>query len=354
MHFTVLTSFLTFFHTSFSSSSLIQNYNMYGGPPLSTTSSSSTTTTNNPSKRTRMRIKTSLDITSRKLRKNAQSRQRAARLREKVESIKIKVAAATAAEAQEDEQLLEEEDVKLYQTVEDRRARKNNRSRERAMEKKAEVERILAKPECERTKEELEAIDTAKAAKKRKNEGDRLRRERLKSMGLKSKPPGVSIISRPRKPLGISTGGDNHLLHHHLTMTQQYGGGGGGGATPSPSPGGGMSLGRMTPILHHPQLPPLQILHHHGGGGSSETTYRYPPLPPTPSSTTSHPQHHHHSYLPASYFAELPPPPPMKEEDDDARMGNTNEVESNSADTPRLGCTNSAATTDQEVSELMM
>lgn len=351
MHFTVLTTFLTFFHTSFSSSSLIQNYNMYGGPPLSTTSSSSTTTAN-PSKRTRMRIKTSLDITSRKLRKNAQSRQRAARLREKVESIKIKVAAATAAEAQEDEQLLEEEDVKLYQTVEDRRARKNNRSRERAMEKKAEVERILAKPECERTKEELEAIDTAKAAKKRKNEGDRLRRERLKSMGLKSKPPGVSIISRPRrKPLGISTGGDNHLLHHHLNITQQYGGG--GGATPSPSPGGGMSLGRMTPIMHHPQLPPLQILHHHGGG-SSETTYRYPPLPPTPSSTTSHPQHHHHSYLPASYFAELPPPPPPMKEEGDARMGNTNEVESNSADTPRLGCTNSTAITDQEVSELMM
>ena len=141
-------------------------------------------------KRSRSRIKTIQDVINRRLRKNAQSRHRAARLRDKVESIKTK--------AQEE---LEEEEARLCETVEERRARKNNRSRERALEKKAELERVMEMPENERTEEEQELYDLTIAAKKRKNEGDRLRRERLKTMGLKVKPPGVSIHARARRPL---------------------------------------------------------------------------------------------------------------------------------------------------------
>lgn len=255
-----------------------------------------------------MRIKTSLDVTHRKERKNAQSRQRAARLRQKVESIKIKA----------EEEKLAEEDAKLYQTVEERRARKNNRSRERALEKKAEIERILAKPECERTKEELDCLEIANAAKKRKNEGDRLRRERLKSMGLKSKPPGVSILSRPRKPL--LHGGENNILPYSA-------------ASPSPSSLVQLSEGAMGQM---PPLHPPQILHH------VPETFLYPPPAP-----------HTHSYpLPNSYYAQPPPPPKEEEEGEegsniDVSMDN-NEEEMNS--NSRLDSTH----TDPEISELML
>lgn len=249
-----------------------------------------------------------MDIASRKARKNAQSRQRAARLRRKVESIKTK--------AKDKE--LEEVDAKLYHTVEERRARKNNRSRERALEKKAEIERILAKPEIERTKEEMDCLEIANAAKKRKNEGDRLRRERLKSMGLKSKPPGVSILSRPDQSL--LGGRENNILPYD--------------ASPSPS-----SLipplppGVIVPPLyaHHP---PPQILH------NGSDTFRY--LPPAP-----HPQ----SYPPPnSYYAEPPPPPPvMKEEegdDDNIDVGLTNIDEESNSDT----LPDSASNNEKEVS----
>lgn len=260
-----------------------------------------------------MRIKTTLDITNRKLRKNAQSRQRAARLREMVESIKIKA----------EEEGIEEKDAKLFQSVEERRARKNDRSRERALEKKAEIERILAKPERQRTKEEIECVEIANAAKKRKNEGDRLRREKLKSMGLKSKPPGLSIHSRPGKS---ALGEENNILSSY-------------GSSPSSSslvlapPPPGM-MGRILP-----PPPPQRGLQH----GSE--TFRYPPLP------GSHP----HSYPPPNlYYAEPPPPPPMKEEEEDDDDNNidgsmdNHEMESNSDPRPN------SANTDQEVSDLIM
>lgn len=149
---------------------------IYGGPlPI------------NPAtgRRARTKIRTPQDVIHRKMRKNSQSRARAALLRKKVEDIKAK---PSEAKTQEEEE--------LYQTVEQRRARKNNRSKERALEKKAEADRIMAKPESERTKEEAEFLNTVLEVKRRKNEGDRLRRERLKSMGLKAKPPGVTVSGR--------------------------------------------------------------------------------------------------------------------------------------------------------------
>lgn len=142
-----------------------------------------------PKRRHRERIKTPADIEQRKLRKNAQSRHRAAKLRDRVEKIKTKGAES-----------LSREEEQLYQTVEGRRTKKNARSKERALEKKAEIERIESIPEAERTLEERETLEVAMAAKRRKNEGDRLRRERLKKLGMKVKPPGMKIVSRPMNP----------------------------------------------------------------------------------------------------------------------------------------------------------
>jgi len=203
-----------------------------------------------------MRIKTTQDILNRKIRKNAQSRSRAARLREKVVTIKVK-----------GDELKTEDESRLYHTFEERRARKNNRSRERALEKKAELDRITAKPENERTKEEIEILDIAVTAKRRKNEGDRLRRERLKKMGLKVKPPGVSIRGRPRKPL---SGEPIFKYGNPVPVAPLY------------PPGG-------------PPMPPPGLPH----GGSD--TFQYPPPAMPPS-------------YPAMYYNE---PPPMKEDNDD-------------------------------------
>mmetsp|Transcript_16496 Transcript_16496/g.29786 ORF Transcript_16496/g.29786 Transcript_16496/m.29786 type:complete len:661 (-) Transcript_16496:172-2154(-) len=220
---------------------------IYGGPPPTAAA---------PAKRSRMRIKTPQDILNRKIRKNAQSRSRAARLREKVDTIKVK-----------GDEVKTEDEARLYHTFEERRARKNNRSRERALEKKAELERITAKPENERTKEEIEILDIAITAKRRKNEGDRLRRERLKKMGLKVKPPGVSIRGRPRKPL---SGEPVYKYGNPVPVAPLYP----PGVPPMPPPG----------------LP-------HGGSD----TFQYPPpaIPPS---------------YPAMYYNE---PPPMKEDNDD-------------------------------------
>jgi hypothetical protein len=237
-------------------------------------------------------------VINRKLRKNAQSRHRAARLRDKVENIKTK--------AQEE---LEEEEARLCETVEERRARKNNRSKERALEKKLELERVVAMPENERTEEEQELYDLTIAAKKRKNEGDRLRRERLKKMGLKVKPPGVSIHARARRPLS----GEGMLP---LPLTY--------GAPPHPGmmgipfvgpppPGGAMGL---PPLIHDGSDP-----------------FHYPP--PVP--------HHPQAYQPPpSYYAQHHP---MKGHSDDHGIHING---ANSVDGP------GSAITEQEVSELLL
>ena len=216
-----------------------------------------------------MRIKTPQDIMNRKVRKNAQSRSRAARLREKVDGIKTKV-----------DELKTDDESRLYSTFEERRARKNNRSRERALEKKAELDRITIKPESERNKDEAEILNIAMTAKRRKNEGDRLRRERLKKMGLKVKPPGVSIRGRPRKPLS----GEPMLPYGNPVP----------GLAPLLAPGAPMPPQGLPPLPH---------------GGSD--TFQYPP-PAMP-----------HAYPPPNpYYNE---PPPMKEDNDDGEGEGNNE-----------------------------
>ena len=113
-------------------------------------------------------------------RKNAMSRARAQELREKVEKIKAK-----------GKMTLEEE--KISKLHEERRRRKNERSRERSMQKKAETDRILSKPEHKRTKLDSDFLFVTLSQKHRKNEGDRNRRRR------KSGYTGGSISSSTSK-----------------------------------------------------------------------------------------------------------------------------------------------------------
>ena len=127
-------------------------------------------------------------ILERKNRKNAQSRARAAKLRNKIKTVK---------EMSEEEK--SDEQRKLIEVFEERRRRKNERSRERAIEKKEKISRILRKPEHERTAQEKLDLEIATKAKEKKNRGDRIRRERIKMMGLlKGKKPPLPR-GRPRK-----------------------------------------------------------------------------------------------------------------------------------------------------------
>lgn len=136
------------------------------------------------------RIPSTQEVLDRRSRKNAQSRARAAKLRDRISEIESKP-----------EQDRTEEERTIYSQYEARRQRKNDRSRERALEKKEEIDRILAKPEKKRTKIEKQFLETALSAKKRKNEGDRLRRQRLKELGLSSKGTGVKPGISARGPL---------------------------------------------------------------------------------------------------------------------------------------------------------
>ncbi len=83
----------------------------------------------------------------------------------------------------------ENEAFKLF---EQRRLRKNKRSRERTREKKAEMNRILAIPEQRRSEEEKIWLDVNLKAKRRKNEGDRMRRERIKQLGQSSSKSSIT------------------------------------------------------------------------------------------------------------------------------------------------------------------
>lgn len=125
--------------------------------------------------------RSALSRLERRLRKNAQSRSRATKLKDRIEKIKLKPVEERT-----------EEEIQVYSLFEERRQKKNERSRQRAVEKKTEIARIMNIPESDRTEEEKQYLTVNLTAKQRKNEGDRLRRERLKqkklaSMGVKRK-----------------------------------------------------------------------------------------------------------------------------------------------------------------------
>jgi hypothetical protein len=115
----------------------------------------------------------------RRQRKNTQARLRAAKLRSKVEGLS-------------QAKSLSAEDEALLQTYEARRRRKNIRSRQRLLEKKIETERILNIPPHRRRPHEQKYLDDALKAKKKKNEGDRRRRQVIKQqkLGMERKTSG--------------------------------------------------------------------------------------------------------------------------------------------------------------------
>ena len=98
-----------------------------------------------------------------------------------------------------------EEERDLFNSYQYRRQRKNDRSRERAIEKKQEIDRILSKPENKRTKIENEFLEIALSAKQRKNQGDRIRRQRLKQM-KRAQARAESEYAGQQSRMGYSSG----------------------------------------------------------------------------------------------------------------------------------------------------
>jgi len=144
----------------------------------SVTSSSSATSGQDNNKRppTKKSKTTKTKITThRKNKRNAQSRKRAADLKEKIDSIK----AASNEEKTTDEKLI----VKEVQLKSEKKNKQT--AAERAKGKKAEIERNNKIPQNKRTAEEAKSLATATSTKKRKNECAKLRGE--KKSGLKKK-----------------------------------------------------------------------------------------------------------------------------------------------------------------------
>jgi len=119
--------------------------------------------------------------------KNTRAKERAFEKKEFVERI------LAAPEARRTEEELEK--LKQFET---RREKKNVRSKERAAEKKEYITRILDTPEAQRTEEENLNLRTLFIAKLRKNEGDRLRRMRLKKQKYDLGLP-IRRVGRPAK-----------------------------------------------------------------------------------------------------------------------------------------------------------
>ena len=191
------------------------------------------------------RIPSTQDVLDRRSRKNAQSRARASKLRDRI----IEIEKNSLNERNDEES-------EIFAQYEARRQRKNNRSRERALEKKEEIDRILSKPEKKRTKIEKAFLDNALGSKKRKNEGDRLRRHRLKELGLSTKGSGMKPGISARGPLP-------HKYHpHHMPPHGYPGHMGDIPMSPMPpmaghhhgmqSPGGFGSPGMMPPNMGYP------------------------------------------------------------------------------------------------------
>lgn len=117
-------------------------------------------------------------VLARRESKNAASRKRASLLRNKISQIEAKSPSSRT-----------EEEAHMLQVHYDRRERKNSRSRERVQERNQEKERILSKAPDKRTKLEIAFLDNTMSKRARKNEGDRLRRARLKHLGIGSRDP---------------------------------------------------------------------------------------------------------------------------------------------------------------------
>lgn len=235
------------------------------------------------------RIPTTQEVLDRRSRKNAQSRQRAEKLRQRIAEIETKP-----------EEERTEEEIQIWAQYEARRQRKNDRSRERALEKKEEIDRILAKPEKKRTKIEKQFLDTALGAKKRKNEGDRMRRQRLKDLGFSTK--GTAGV----KP-GVSARGPLPPQYHQHHM-HPY-----GGYPPPMHP----HMGGYHPNMNDIPMSPLPTMPHHhyphhmqSPGGGFGSPGMMPHMYPSPARGMHGTPGRHMPYMPPPHAYEQQSPPP--------------------------------------------
>ena len=212
-------------------------------------------------------------------RKNAQSRARAAALRDRLIEI-----------GKKPEELRTDDEKQLMSTNEQRRDRKNKRSRERSLNAKTELERIQAIPEEEKTQEQIEFFIKYTTQRDRKNEGDRLRRNRMKKNegekiniqgngSPKANPPAVDAklpfhqeqLLRPEDAAFTSSA--SHSTAPLGQQSAQY------ASFPSYHSMSAYELARMTQysgISFPPQYVPsnFQISHHQAQGSND-----MPPLP---------------------------------------------------------------------------
>jgi hypothetical protein len=112
-------------------------------------------------------------VLERREHKNSQSRKRSNVNQQQIDEIRAKP--SNFRTSQENEKLDQFDKMREH---------KNARSKERAVEKKETLDKMLAKPAHARTQIEQTFVDQYLDSKKRKNEGDRLRRARLKKLGL--------------------------------------------------------------------------------------------------------------------------------------------------------------------------
>ncbi len=153
-------------------------------------------------------------LANKRARKNAQSRARAAELRQLITEIEKKPLEERTAE-----------EMDLITKNEARRDRKNSRSRERSLNSKREIMRILSIPDEEKTQEQRAFLERYSKQKIRKNEGDRLRRHRIKQPKVID---GTGVMGRggpiksgqqqvgPQTYMAPELGGSQHQQQQYL------------------------------------------------------------------------------------------------------------------------------------------
>ena len=198
-----------------------------------------------------------------------------------------------------------EDEQRALDAYNKKRDHKNTRSRNRAIEKKTEIDRILKLPEQQRSNIEIQFLENALDCKARKNEGDRLRRRKLKTLGGTSirrnaQYPALPSIGRSGNNDGMDGDPDVATMLPNTAHHEQHPGypslpppyyGYGGPPSPRryPPPYGGMmyppsphgSGGRNNYGGHPP--PPAHLVDYHCGRGGNRIPAGDPSFqPPLP------------------------------------------------------------------------
>ena len=170
----------------------------------------------------------SKEILERRRRKNSSARAHEAQKRERVAQI-----------LQKPEHERTHEEISLLEKVSRSRERKNNRSRERAVQVHTKILAILEKPPEERTNHEIQFLNIHMNRKKHKYEGDRLRRQRYKSLGFNARSK-VKLGLNARGPLPSNL---KERIEEHVAESYS------GGSNTSAAVG----TSRLTPHAYNPQ-----------------------------------------------------------------------------------------------------